>query len=114
MDAVHPADGAAARTGRAFVAGRANVVEIVAARALVQVAAVGRGVAQLRARPGQDRGGEQRVVLDDQGVPGRVGVAHQRAQAQPAVGQALDRGEREAVDVHNGGGPLGALLHQVH
>ena len=46
-----PPDGTAPRTRRAFIAGRTDVVEIVAARALIEVAAIGGDVAQLRAPP---------------------------------------------------------------
>ena len=57
VDAVDAADRAAARSRLALVAGCRGVVEIIAARALVEVAAVGRRVAQLRAGAGEDRRG---------------------------------------------------------
>ena len=64
VDAVDAADAPGSRVpGLALVAGRGGVVEVVAARALQQVAAVGRHVAQLRRGAGQDRPGEQRVAL---------------------------------------------------
>ena len=56
-------------------------------------------VAQLTGRAGQQRPGEHGVAAADDGVGGEVGVAHLGADAQPAVGQRVDVGQRQAADV---------------
>ncbi len=53
----------AAGTGLALVAGAGRIVEIAASRALQQVAADGRGIAQLRRGAGQQRLGDRRIGL---------------------------------------------------
>ena len=60
MQPVLAVAGIAARAGLALVAGAGGVVEIGAARPLQQIAADGRGVAQLRGRAGQQRFGDGR------------------------------------------------------
>ncbi len=54
MDAVEALKRPATRTGRSLVAGHRGVGEVVAARALQQVAAVGCLVTQLRSSSGKD------------------------------------------------------------
>ena len=90
---------AAPAAGFALVArGERRVVEIIAARALEQVAAGRRQVAKLRRRARQDRLTQHRVTLPDQRVFGHVGVARERAEAHAlAVGQFLDLRERQAL-----------------
>ncbi len=98
---VHPVvtvEGAAARAGRALVAGRGRIAKVVAARALQQVATHGRHVAQLRARAREQRLGQQGVARDDVGVPGQIAVPHHGADVQPVV-RDLDLPERQRVDV---------------
>ena len=90
VDAVEAVDRRAAAAGLALVAGRRRVVEVGAARALQQVAAGRRHVAQLLRGARQDRARQQRIALLDQRVVGEVGVRHERADAQAAVGGFLD------------------------
>src|SRR4051794_38317352 len=72
--AIKPANGTAARAGLALIARGGGVVKVRAAGSLKDVAAVGRHVPQLRGRAGENRLGEQRVVLADKRVvrSGRV------------------------------------------
>jgi hypothetical protein len=107
------ADGRAAAARLALVAGLVGVVEVRAARALQQVARGGRLVAQLARGTGQQRARQQAVVAPHAGVGGQVGVAHQRTDAQAAVGGAFDLVEAEAVDVDQVRGRLDLQLHQV-
>lgn len=51
-----PPQRSAARAGRALVAGSSSIVEIIAAGELVEIAAIGCGIAQLGARPGEAGG----------------------------------------------------------
>ena len=88
--AVLAAAGVAAGAGVAPVAGAGGVLEIGAAGALHQVAADGRGVAQLRRGARQQRLGDQREGGCEGAVVGEVGVADQRADPRAAVGQSLD------------------------
>ena len=97
VHAVDAVDRGAAGARLALVARRGGVVEVQAARALQQIAAVGRHVAQLRRRAGEDRIGEQRIARLDLRVVGDVAVGHQRAEPQPAVLGLLDRVERQSV-----------------
>ena len=113
VDPVDAADGAAARARRALVAGRGGVVKVIAARPLVEVAAVGRGVAELRAGAGQDRARQQRVTLGDPGIVGGVGVGRQRAQREAAIGALGDVCQGQRVDVDEPRRALHVVLHQV-
>ena len=104
----------AARARLAPVAGARHVVEIAAARPLHQVAADGRGVADLRRGAGEQRFGDGRIGAGEIRVVGEVGVPDQRADAHAAVGQALHAVEaRQPRDVDETVGPHGAALHQV-
>ena len=47
------------------------------------------------------------------GMMSQIGVAHQGADAQAAVGKLFDLVERQAIDVDELGGPLDIQLHQV-
>src|SRR5215207_8498386 len=67
----------AAGPGLAFVARCAGIVEVVAARALEEVAAGGGGVAQLRRGTGQDCAGEEWVALHDPFVVSGHRVRHE-------------------------------------
>jgi hypothetical protein len=96
---IEAADGRAAAAGLAFVARHCRIVEIGATRPLQQVAAGRRHVAQLCRSAGKDRTGEQRVALLDQRMIRKVGIRHERADAQPAVRRLFDRGEREPRNV---------------
>ena len=113
LHAVEAVDGRAAAAGLALVAGRRDVVEIEAARALQEVAAGRRHVAQLLRRAGQDRARQQRIALLDQRVVGEVGVRHQRADAQAAARRLLDAVERQPRDVDQPRRALDIVLHQV-
>ena len=73
-------------------------------------------VARLRSCPdaaGEQRAGEHGVVAADDRVGGEVAVADVGADAQGAVGQALDVGEREVADVDDEAGFDDAELHVV-
>src|SRR5690606_31043907 len=85
VDTVEALPRRAAGTRLALVARRAGVVEVVAARALQQVAARTGHVAQLWRGAGQDGLGQQRVTLFYQRVPGQIGVAYQRSDHQAAA-----------------------------
>ena len=106
VNAVDAADRRAARAGLALVAGRHGVIEIGAARTLHQIAAGRSHVAQLLRGAGQYRACDQRVTLLDQRVIGEVGVRHQRADAQAAVGGRFDGLERQPRDVDQPGRAL--------
>jgi hypothetical protein len=111
--AVLALDRRAAGARPALVARLRDVLEVGAARALQQVAGDRGEVAQLPGRARQQRLGEQRVLAADERIGGQVAVAHRAADAQPAVGCALDRGVRQARDVDEVRGPLDAQPHEV-
>ncbi len=99
VHAVDAVDRRAAAAWLAFVARRARVVEVEAARSLQQVAAGRRHVAQLRRSAGEDGAGEQRIARLDLRVPGKIAVQDQCADAQAAVLRLLDPVERQMGDV---------------
>jgi hypothetical protein len=111
--AMHPAERRAARARIALVARRGAVLEVQAARALQQVAARGGEVAQLAGRPGDQRLRQRRVALAHQRVRRQVGVAHRRAEAQPAAVQLLHLAERQPRDVDQQRGRGDPELHVV-
>ena len=113
VDAIDPFDRRAAAAGLAFVAWRGGVIEIEAARALQEVAARRRHVAQLLRGAGQDRAGEHGIALLDQRMVGEVGVGHERADAHAAAGCFLDRRQGQARDVDEPRRALDVPLHQV-
>jgi len=113
VDAIAPVTRTATGARLALVAGRGGVVEVVATGALQQVAAGAGHVAQLRRCPGKNRLAQQRIALFDLRVPGQVGVANQRTDAQAALGGLLDLAQRQAVDVDELAGLQHILFHQV-
>ena len=113
VHAVEAADGRAARAGLAFVAGRRNVVEVGAARALQEVAADRRHVAQLLRGAGQQRARQHRIAPLHHWVIGKIGVAHERPDAKAAACGLLDLVERKPGDVDQLRRPLDVHLHQV-
>ena len=102
----------AAGAGAALVARLRDVLEVAAARALEEVAADGREVAQLAGGAGEDGVTENGVALADQRVRGEVGVADGGADPH-AVGGLLDRVVGEAGDVDEARRLGHAQLHQV-
>ena len=108
-----PADGGAAAAGLAFVARLVGVVEIGAARALEQIAGGSRLVAQLAGRAGEQRARQQAIVAPHAHIGGEIGVAHQRADAQAAVGRRFDLVERQSVDVDQMRRRFDLELHQI-
>ena len=108
-----PADRRAAGAGLPFVAGLGRVVEVIAAGPLQQVAGRGRLVAQLARGAGQQRAAQHARSAPHARVGREVAVAHQRADAQAAVGGVLDPVERQTVDVDEVCGRLDLDLHQV-
>ena len=78
VHAIVAVDGGAAAARLAFVAGRLYVVEVVAARALQEVATRRCHVAQLLRGAGHDRAGENRIALLHEWVIGEIGVAYER------------------------------------
>ena len=83
---VKSADRSAAAAGLAFVARLVGVVEIGTSRALEQVAGGCRLIAQLAGGARKQRAREQAIVAPHARIGGKIGVAHQRADAQPAFG----------------------------
>src|SRR5215211_5785176 len=82
MPAVITTDGRAARARRTLVAGCVtDIAEVRAARALQEIAAHRRLVADLRARRVQKCLRDQRVLLDDSGMSGEV--RHGGGSAEP-------------------------------
>ena len=113
MLAAEPADRGTAAAGLAFVARLVGVVEIGAAGALEQIARGRRLVAQLARGAREQRAREQAIVAPHARIGGEIGVAHQRADAQPALGRRFDLVEREAVDVDQMRRRFDLELHQV-
>ena len=106
--------GIATRARLAFVAGAGGVVEIAASRPLQQIAADGRGIAQLRRGAGQQRLGDRGIGPREIRIVREIGIAHQRADADAAIGQTFDAVEpRQARDVDETARTGDAALHQV-
>ncbi len=104
----------AARTRRTPIAGAREIVEIGATRALHQIAANGRRIAELcrgaRKKRFGDRGEGSRKAF----VVGEVRVAHQCADANAAVSKPLDPIKAaQPCDVDDTRGPCNTHLHQV-
>ena len=114
-DRLYAADAPRSRCRAArLLHGLVGVVEIGAARALKQIAGRRRLVAQLAGRAGeQSRASSTRIVAPHALVGRKIGVAHQRADAQPAVRRGLDLVEAKAVDVDQMRRRLDLELHQV-
>ncbi len=85
VHAVVAADRGATVARLAFVAGRGDVVEVGASRALQKVAADRCHIAQLLGCAGHDGAREHRIALLYQRMIGKVGVAHESADAEPAA-----------------------------
>jgi hypothetical protein len=113
VDVVGAFEGGAAATGLAFIAGRRDVVQIVAARTLEEIAASRRHVAQLCGRAGKDCARDNRIALFDQRMVGKVGIRHQRADPQsPTIG-LFDCVERQPRDVDQPRRAFDILLHEI-
>ena len=93
------ADGRAAAARLALVAGRRDVLEVVAAGALQRVAAAGGHVAQLPAGARQQRLRQHGVALAHPPVGRQLAVGHRGADAQAAVAGAGDFPGGEGPDV---------------
>jgi hypothetical protein len=102
-----------ARARSALVARLGDVLEVRAARALQQVAADGRDVAQLPRGAGQQGGREQRIALPHRAIGGEVAVADGGADPQPAAGEVVDVRVWQPRDVDEALGRLDAELHEV-
>ena len=103
----------AALAGLALVAGAGGIEEVRAARALQEIAADRRGIAQLRRRARQRRLGNERESGEAR-VAGEVRIADQRADPQGAVGQRLDAVEPgETADMDELGGTADAHFHEI-
>ena len=113
MLAAEPAKRGTAAAGLAFVARLVGVIEIRATGALEQIAGGRRLVAQLAGGARKQRAREHAIVAPHALVGGEIGVAHQRADAQPAVGRRFDLVEREAVHVDQVRRRFDLELHQV-
>src|SRR5216683_2019748 len=99
VNAVEAGKRRAAGARTTLVAGFCDVVEIIAAGSLEQIAA-GRGlVAQLRAGTSQQRTAEDAITLPHAPVGGEIAIANQRSNAQAAIGGVFDLVERQAVDI---------------
>ena len=113
MLAAEAADCGASAAGPAFVARLVSIVEIGAAGALQQITRRRRLVAQLARGAREQRPREQPVIAPDPWIGGKVGVAHQSANAQTPFGRRLDLVERQAVHIDQMGRRLDLELHQV-
>jgi hypothetical protein len=74
----------------ALIAGTGDVVEVSAPRALQQIAADSRCIAQLCRRAGQQRFRHRGKASGKRSVMRQVGIAHTRADPHAAIGQRLD------------------------
>ncbi len=107
------AGGVAAAAGNPLVAaGAGGINEVQAARALHQVAADRRHVADLGRRARQNRAGEHRVLRARREMYRDGVVARGRADPQPAIVGRLDR-VRQPGDVDQPRRAFDALAHQV-
>ena len=106
-------DGGATAARLALIAGRRRVVEVRASRALHEVAAGRRHIAELLGGAGHDRAGENRIVFLDERMIGKIGVAHERADAQPAARRIFDLPQRQPRDVDQLYRLLDIHLHQI-
>jgi hypothetical protein len=114
-DGVHPVEPSerpAARPRLPLVARHRRVVEILAARALQEVPAVGRHVAELRGGARDNGLGEERAVVAYEQVVGGVRVRRQGADGDAAARRS-DLGELQAGQVDQLVGTLDVLFHQI-
>jgi hypothetical protein len=108
------AAGVAARTGIAFVAGAGDVVEVRAARALQEIAADGRGIAQLRRGSRQKRFGHGREAPREIAIVRKLRIVNQCADAHAAIWKILDIIEpRKMGDVDEPVREADASFHQI-
>src|SRR6202158_2084245 len=99
---VHPAETVnrvAAAVRKALVAPRRGVVEVVAARALHEVAADGRHVPDLARGSAEDGLGQHRVTLAYQWMSGNRGISDASAEAKPTVVALRNLRERHSSHV---------------
>jgi hypothetical protein len=114
MQPVVAAARVATRAGRALVAGAGRIVEVGAAGALQEIAADGRGIAQLRRRSRQQRLGHGREAQREIAIVREFRIANQRADAHGAAGEMLDFVEAGKMgDVDQPIGTTDAALHQI-
>ena len=113
MNAVRADHGRAARPWLALVARRRGIVEVVAARALEEIAARRGGIAQLRRGARQDRARKQRISLLHPRVIGDIGVGHESTDAQPSCSGLLNVVQGQTGDVDELRWALDIILHQV-
>ncbi len=92
----------------------AGIVKICASRPLQEIAADGRGIAQLRGGAGQKRFGHGRKAPGEIAIMGKIGIANQRADAHAAIGKIFDPVETGKMrDVDEPIGLRHAALHQI-
>jgi hypothetical protein len=113
MMAGEPTNGRAAAAWLTLVARLVGVVEIRAACALKQVSRGRCLIAQLPRGTGQQCAGEQAIITPNTLVGGKIGVAHQGSNAQPALGCRFNLVERETIHVDQMGRRFDLELHQV-
>ena len=113
VHAVVALERATAAARRTFVARQSDVVEVGTARALQEIAAGARHIAQLLRGAGADCARQNRITRLHQRVIGEVGIAHQGADAQPAFGRVLDLVQRKPRDVDQLARLFDVHLHQV-
>ena len=98
----------------ALVARLADVLEVVAARALQEVAADRREVAKLPRGSLEERGREQRIALAHERIGGQLGIAERRAEEQSALARLLDGAAAgQPPDVDEQSGRLDAEAHEI-
>ena len=90
VNAVESFERAASASRFAFVArGKCRIVKIITARALHEISADCRHVAQLRTGPGEERLAQDRITQRDQRMLRDIGVARERADANsPSFGNS--------------------------
>ena len=115
VHAILPLERGAAAAGDPLVARPGDVAKIGAARALHEVAADGRHVAQLRRRPRQQRLRQHRQARTDSRVVGDVAVSRQRADADRLRRRDLldRRRARQSGQIDQARGRLDPQLHEV-
>jgi hypothetical protein len=114
VEPVVAAAGVAAGPGLAFVAGARRIIKIGASRPLQEIAADRRRIAQLCRGAGQKRFGNGRKAPGEMAIVGKIGVAHQRADAHAAIGKIFD--PVEAGKMRDVDEPIGlryVALHQI-
>ena len=87
--------------------------EIIAARALAEIAARGGLVAELSAGARKDGAGKDFIVFPDTSVGGAIAVCHERADGEAALLGLRDVVEADPVDVDQAAGRHQVELHEV-